>query len=207
MNKDFYTLTKKENDENTYLSTYTYEEKKSKFICYLYSISNESDAKLFIEKIKNDNKSARHVVYIYSYKENNNINIRFSDDGEPQGTGTKAIYENMQKENITNICVVIVRYFGGILLGSGPLLRAYFKSYKEAKDKCKIEKIYKYVEFNFTISYSNYDLINSYIKEYESKNDIKNVVTKFNDNIEISLNIKENEYNFFKEKIVRYLIT
>ncbi len=207
MNKYYYTLIKKENNENTYLSTYTYEEKKSKFICYIYSISNEQEAISLIEQTKKSNKQARHVVYIYSYKENNNVNIRFSDNGEPQGTGTKAIYENLQKDNLTNICVIIVRYFGGILLGAGPLLRAYFKAYKEAKDKCVIDKIYNYTNLKFIIKYSNYDIVNSVINEYKQNNVIKNISSNFNDNIEISLDIREDELNDFKNKIFKYIIT
>ena len=208
MSKEYYTLI---NDVKTnnykYISSYMYEEKKSKFICYIFNISNENEAKDYIEDIKNNNKSARHVVYIYSVKENNNINIRFSDDGEPQGTGIKTIYENLQNNNITNVCIVIVRYFGGVLLGAGPLLRAYFKAFKGARDKCKIEKLYNYIEYNFYTTYSNFDFINSVIKLYEGNNDIKNLRIDYNENIEIKLEIKEELLDSFKQKILNYIIT
>ena len=130
------------------ISTGLLEEKKSKFYSYVFNIDNELDAIEKINSIKRDNRDARHVVYIYSYLDNNMPVIRFSDDGEPQGTGTKAIYELLDKEKITNILVVIVRYFGGILLGAGPLSRAYLNSSKDALDKLEKKEIFNYIEYS-----------------------------------------------------------
>jgi putative IMPACT (imprinted ancient) family translation regulator len=67
--------------------------------------------------------------------------LKFSNDNEPQGTGVNAVISTMEHENITNYLVVIVRYFGGTLLGSGPLLRSYLTSFKEAFSKCNKQKI------------------------------------------------------------------
>ena len=100
------------------LSTGYYEEKKSKFYSYIFSVSSQDLAIDILNEIKRLYYDARHEVYLYSLIEDDIKKIKFSDDGEPQGTGTKAIYEMLEKENLTNILVIIVRYFGGTLLRS-----------------------------------------------------------------------------------------
>ena len=200
--KTFYTLYNKKNNE---IPTGIYEEKKSKFICYIFNISNEDEAKQYVADIQKENKTARHVVYIYSVKDKNNLVIRFSDDGEPQGTGTRAIYETLQKESITNICVIIVRYFGGILLGAGPLSRAYLKAYQIANKECRREEIFDYIKYSFIVNYSNFDAVERLINKYLSNNDIKNINKEFNDNIKISLQIKEILIEDFKNEISKYM--
>lgn len=181
------------------------QEKKSKFISYIFSIASKEEALEYINIIKNDNKEARHIVYIYSYLENNNLNIKFSDDGEPQGTGTRSIYELMIKENLTNICIVIVRYFGGILLGAGPLSRAYLNSAKEAIDKCQKMKIYNYIDYTFDVNYNNYSLV-KYILESYINNEVIIKNTDFGDNISIKISVVDFELDNLKGKLENYLI-
>lgn len=203
---NFYTL-KSDIKENKYneISQGFLQEKKSKFISYIFSISSKEEAEKYINEIKNDNKEARHVVYIYSYLEDNNLNIKFSDDGEPQGTGTRAIYELMTKENLTNICIVIVRYFGGILLGAGPLSRAYLNSAKEAIDKCEKTEIYNYIDLEFEVNYNNYNSVKYIIDNYQNREIIvKN--TDFGDNIIIKLQVVDFELENFKSKLNDYLL-
>lgn len=203
----YYTLNNNiSNSKYGEISSYTYEEKKSKFNCYIFNIDSLEEAKNYINIIKKDNKLARHVVYIYSIKENNNMNIKFSDDGEPQGTGTRAIYETLQKENLTNICVIIVRYFGGILLGAGPLSRAYLNAFKEAMNVCRKEVIYNYINYSFITTYSNFDNINNLLQEYMNNNDIINITNKFNDNIEVSMDIKDTLFNEITSKLKIYIL-
>ncbi len=158
--KEIYTLNNQSN-YTTYgeISKGQIVEKKSNFLSFIFKITEETQALEYINKIKNTYKDARHVVYIYSYIKDNVVNIRFCDDGEPKGTGTKAIYELLTKENITNICIVIVRYFGGILLGAGPLSRAYLNTAKEAIKKCSKEIIYNYIPYEIQLTYSKYDIV------------------------------------------------
>lgn len=159
-------------------------EKKSKFISYLFNIKNEEEAISIINKIKKEYMDARHVVYIYSILDDEDKkSIRFSDDGEPQGTGTKAIYELIEKENITNICIVIVRYFGGILLGAGPLSRAYLNTARMAIDCCKKKEIYKYIEKEVKLSYNEYNIFKNKIAEYISKEEIVIDNVEFSDEV------------------------
>ncbi|MBC2581158.1 YigZ family protein [Clostridium sp. DJ247] len=104
-----------------------FEEKKSIFIGHVKRVYNEDDAKQFINSIKAEHKEARHNVYAYVIGENKGIQ-RYSDDGEPQGTGGIPVLEVIKKNDITNVVVVVTRYFGGILLGKGGLVRAYSKA-------------------------------------------------------------------------------
>lgn len=103
-----------------------FEEKKSTFIGYVKRVETEEEAKEFINKIKIENREARHNVYAYIIGENKGIQ-RYSDDGEPQGTGGIPVLEVIKKNELTDTVVVVTRYFGGVLLGAGGLTRAYTK--------------------------------------------------------------------------------
>lgn len=173
-------------------------EKQSKFISYLFQIENEEDAINVINRIKEDNPQARHVVYIYSYFKNNIANIRFSDDGEPKGTGTKAIYELLEKEAITNICIVIVRYFGGVLLGAGPLSRTYLNSARICIDECEKKEIYNYVEYKFKCNYNTYNILKNKFEKYIEQEYLIILDNVFKEDIEIKLLIVDFEYDKIK---------
>lgn len=103
-----------------------FEEKKSVFIGHVKRVYTEDEAKDFINKIKSEHREARHNVYAYVIGENRGIQ-RYSDDGEPQGTGGIPVLEVIKKNEITDVVAVVTRYFGGILLGKGGLVRAYSK--------------------------------------------------------------------------------
>lgn len=111
------------------------------------------------------------------------------------GTGTKAINELLNKEKISNICIVIVRYFGGILLGAGPLSRAYLNSVKDIFLYCEKKEIYTYKELKINIDYSKYDKLFFNLKDLEEKEKLIINNTKFDNTIEISLNIVEREFD------------
>lgn len=203
----YFTLKSKDIENNKkFISSYTFEQKKSKFISYIFSIANANEANKCIEIIKKENKDARHVVYIYSFLADNNIpQINFSDDGEPQGTGTKAIYELLTKEHITNLCIVIVRYFGGVLLGAGPLARAYLNSTRGAIDLCKKDKILNYIEKTINIEYSKYNLLKNDLKEFIAKKYVIIEKTEFNETILLELKIEESSINRVEETIYKYI--
>lgn len=106
-------------------------EKKSRFISLLVSVDSEEAAIEIIEKTKKKYWDARHNCYAYIIGSDGQI-CRYSDDGEPQGTAGKPMLEVLQGENITNVLVIVTRYFGGTLLGTGGLVRAYQQATKEA---------------------------------------------------------------------------
>lgn len=104
---------------------------KSRFIGYVCPCITEEDAQEYIRSIREKHRDARHHCYAYIIGENNGI-MRYSDDGEPGGTAGMPIIDVLKKGKIVNCCVVVVRYFGGILLGTGGLVRAYTQSCKDA---------------------------------------------------------------------------
>ena len=107
-----------------------YVEKKSRFIGYVCHVENEEEADAFISDIKKKNYDARHNCFAYSVGEDTVIQ-RFSDDGEPGGTAGKPILEVITGNGLNNVCVVVTRYFGGTLLGTGGLIRSYTEAAKE----------------------------------------------------------------------------
>lgn len=116
-------------------------ERKSRFISYCRPVKNQDEAIAFINEIRAMHRQATHNVYAYVLREDNIM--RYSDDGEPAGTAGVPVLEVIKKEGLTDICVVVTRYFGGILLGAGGLVRAYGKSAKLGIDAAqRIEKIY-----------------------------------------------------------------
>jgi uncharacterized YigZ family protein len=106
-------------------------EKKSRFIGYALPVSSEEEAYAFIEKIKKKHYDARHNCFAFAIGRENTL-YRFSDDGEPQGTAGKPILEVISGNQVVDLCIVVTRYFGGTLLGTGGLVRAYTEAAKLA---------------------------------------------------------------------------
>ena len=102
--------------------------KKSKFYGYSFDVTNEEEIKILLEKLKKENKKATHICYAYSINYNGCYKEKFCDDNEPNGTAGRPILEVIKKKNLNNIVVFVVRYFGGIKLGAGGLIRAYAKT-------------------------------------------------------------------------------
>ena len=114
-------------------------EKRSRFISHIWRVESEAEARARIEEMKKKYYDARHNCWCYLLKEGNVV--RYSDDGEPQGTAGQPMLNVFQRENITNVCCVVTRYFGGILLGAGGLTRAYTKGAKDALDAAGISRM------------------------------------------------------------------
>ena len=108
-----------------------YDEKRSRFLGRVFPVSSEEEARAHIEQVKKQHYDARHNCWCYLLKDGPE---RYSDDGEPQGTAGVPMLEVFRREGVTNLCCVVTRYFGGVLLGAGGLLRAYTKAAKEALD-------------------------------------------------------------------------
>ncbi len=127
-------------------------EKKSRFIGYAKPVTTEDEAIEFVKKIRAKHPDATHNVYAYKVRENNIQ--RYSDDGEPAGTAGIPTLDVIQKEGITDICVVVTRYFGGTLLGAGGLVRAYTKGAKIAVDAAQLLEKYYCFEYTVNIDYT-----------------------------------------------------
>ena len=125
-------------------------EKKSRFIAYIAYAATEEDALNFVSQIKKKHYDARHNVYAYIL---NSGGKKYSDDGEPSKTAGFPILEMLENEGVTDVVCVVTRYFGGILLGTGGLIRAYTKAAKECLLKAGIKKMALCDKVNLTFDY------------------------------------------------------
>lgn len=171
-------------------------EKKSEFIGYISPVKTNDDAIEFINKIRAENRKAKHNVYAYILRENNIT--RYSDDGEPQGTAGMPVLDVLQKEGLTDVCVVVTRYFGGILLGGGGLVRAYSHTCKLAVDAAVKMQMYECFEVTLEFAYSLYGKIEYSLPEF----DIKMISDEFSNNVTIKLLVKSEMYEKMKEKLL-----
>ncbi|MBQ3064825.1 MAG: YigZ family protein [Clostridia bacterium] len=134
-------------------------EKKSEFIGYAAPCKTEEDALAFIARIRKKHADARHNVYAYMLKENNIA--RFTDDGEPQGTAGLPVLDIIRKTGFTDACIVVTRYFGGVLLGTGGLVRAYSHAAKLAAEEAHIITYERFAVCDIICDYADYDKIRS----------------------------------------------
>ena len=126
-------------------------EKRSRFLGHLRCVETEEEARAFIAEMKKEYYDARHNCWCYIIRGGAE---RYSDDGEPQGTAGIPMLEVLRRENICNAVCVVTRYFGGVLLGAGGLLRAYTKSAKDALDAAGISVVRRWMECEIPCSYS-----------------------------------------------------
>lgn len=170
-------------------------EKKSKFIANLIYVENKSDAEIKIKEFKKKYYDARHNCFAFRVLEDGNIYEKSSDDGEPSGTAGSPMLNILQKNNLCNVLVIVTRYFGGILLGTGGLVRCYSRATIEAIEQSNIAKIDLGTEFEIQIDYANFQNIEYYCK----KNNIRIIGKKYQENI--TCNIEMN--NITKQKFLK----
>lgn len=114
-------------------------EKRSRFISHIWRVESEAEARARIAETKKQYYDARHNCWCYLLREGGAV--RYADDGEPQGTAGQPMLNVFQREEITNVCCVVTRYFGGVLLGAGGLSRAYARGAKDALDAAGISRV------------------------------------------------------------------
>ena len=131
-----------------------FEEKRSLFIGHAIHVDSEEEAAAFIKSIKKEYADATHNVWAYHLK--GGIIARYSDDGEPQGTAGMPVLEAIRKSGVDDVCVVVTRYFGGILLGAGGLVRAYSHSAVIAIEGAEVVTYEPYFEYELVCGYSEY---------------------------------------------------
>ncbi len=145
----------------------SFTEKRSEFIGHIKHVQTDDEAVDFINRIRSENRKATHNVYAYLLREGNAS--RYSDDGEPQGTAGVPVLEVLRKEGLTDVCCVVTRYFGGILLGGGGLVRAYSHSAKIAADAAERLVMCVCCPITITADYNLYGKINCILPEFEVK--------------------------------------
>lgn len=136
-----------------------YEDRKSVFLGFAHPVKTEGDALAFIEAVRKKYSDAKHHVFAYSLRENSIA--RFSDDREPQGTAGLPVLESLKRADIVDAVVVVVRYFGGTLLGTGGLVRAYSAAAQDAVRNAGIIVYDLYSSFEITVSYSDHGKLSS----------------------------------------------
>lgn len=170
-------------------------EKKSKFIANLIYVENKEDADNKLKEIKKKYHDARHNCYAYRVLENNELYEKSSDDGEPSGTAGAPMLNLLQKNNLINCIAIVTRYFGGILLGTGGLVRAYSNVIQEAIENTNKSKIELATEYKIHINYTNFQNFQYYAK----KNNIEILKVEYKEEIECNILVS----NLSKEKFLK----
>ena len=188
-------------------------EKKSKFIANIFYITSEEEAEEKIRQIKRKHNTARHHCYAYRIIRKNEIINKSSDDGEPSGTAGMPMLNILEKNNFINILVVVTRYFGGILLGTGGLVKAYSEATQKVIEKSEIVIEEEGIELEIELNYK--DLEN--FKYYCNKNNINIIDVKYSDlatclieanfvekeNITSNTNLSIQKYKIIRKKYIR----
>ena len=172
-----------------------FEEKRSLFIGQAKHITTEEEAQEFIKQKKKEYSDATHNCWAYLLK--GGIIARYSDDGEPQGTAGVPMLEAIRKSGVCDCVVVVTRYFGGVLLGAGGLVRAYSHGTKIALDAAKIVTYEKYDEFKLECTYSDYQRYSVILPTFEAIIDD----TDFSDRVIIKFAVKETKTTSLADKI------
>ena len=148
---------------------FTLTEKKSEFIGYCAPVKDEAEAIAFVNAIKKKNADARHNVYAYVLREG--FKERFSDDGEPHGTAGMPVLDSIRKAGITDAVVVVTRYFGGILLGTGGLVRAYTAAASGAVKEAGVAEVGDFSVISLKANYSDYQKIMPIVSVFSARVD------------------------------------
>ena len=169
--------------------------KHSRFIGYAKPVKTEKEAQEFIAEISKKHWDAKHNVYAYSIREGGIK--RYSDDGEPQGTAGMPVLNVILQEDITDCVVVVTRYFGGILLGGGGLVRAYTHSAKIGIDAAGIITLSKWTVCKISCDYTFYGKLETFVRDFGGV--IEN--TDFSENVTLEFRIEKGTEDAFDKKL------
>lgn len=187
MRKDYVTVKEYAEDE--------FVEKKSRFIGCIQPVETAEEAERFIASVRKKNPEARHNVYAYVLKDG--LTRRCSDDGEPQGTGGVPVLDVILKEGIVGVCVVVTRYFGGVLLGVGGLTRAYSKGARIALAAAEKMHMTTCHVVRVACDYGLYGKISYLLPQYN----IQTLDTSFTDSVEMLLLIRADRTEAFTKEL------
>lgn len=168
---------------------------KSEFIAAISPVASADEATAFIDSVRAEHRRARHNCYAYTLRDG--FETRFSDDGEPQGTAGAPILDVIQKNGLVDVCIVVTRYFGGILLGKGGLTRAYSSAASKAVAAAPLKIMCEARKLTLNFDYPLYERVLRLLPDYE----IKTVDQIFADNVTLELLCKEEFCTGFREKL------
>lgn len=173
--------------------------KKSIFTTTVKPVNSEEEAKAFISDVRREFSDANHNVYSYIVGENCQVQ-RFSDDGEPSGTAGTPVLEVLKKAGLTNVAIVVTRYFGGILLGTGGLVRAYSEAVKTALDEVEIVTLLQHRLLEITTGYDLYETVKTMLNHSGGYF----IDTKFTEVVKLQVYIPEKELELFLSETMRF---
>ncbi|WP_220751029.1 YigZ family protein [Apilactobacillus xinyiensis] len=174
--------------------------KKSQFICNIARIKDDAEANDFIDNIKEQHKKATHNCYAYIIGKDDHIQ-RASDNGEPTGTAGVPILEAIKLNELHNIVAVVTRYFGGIKLGAGGLIRAYSNATSSTIDNLGIVNKILQTQIDILVDYSLFDKLNYYLSE----NNINVIDTTYTSKVTISVSVDKEKIESFQNSIINLL--
>ena len=173
--------------------------KKSRFICHAKRVYSEEEARDFITAIKKEHYKATHNCSAFIIGERSEIK-RTSDDGEPSGTAGVPMLGVLENHNLTNVCVVVTRYFGGIKLGAGGLIRAYAGSVALAVKEIGIIEIKEQVGIAIQLSYAQYQEYSNFLKEHN----LIELDTNFTDQVDTMIYVDKEEKENIKAALIEF---
>ena len=173
--------------------------KKSRFICHAKRVYSEDEARDFITVIKKEHYKATHNCSAFIIVERSEIK-RTSDDGEPSGTAGVPMLGVLENHNLTNVCVVVTRYFGGIKLGAGGLIRAYAGNVALAVKEIGIIEIKEQAGIAIQMSYAQYQEYNNFLKEHN----LMELDTNFTDQVDTMIYVDKEEKENIKAELVEF---
>ena len=173
--------------------------KKSRFICHVKRVETEEEARDFINSIKKEHYKATHNCSAFIVGERSEIK-RTSDDGEPSGTAGVPMLGVLENHNLTNVCVVVTRYFGGIKLGAGGLIRAYAGSVALAVKEIGIIEIKEQAGITIQMSYAQYQEYSNFLKEHH----LMELDTNFTDQVDTMIYVDKEEKENIKSALVEF---
>lgn len=172
-------------------------EKKSRFIARVIPVSSEEDALEKIESLKKKYWDARHNCYAFCLGANNEIQ-RFSDDGEPQGTAGKPILEVLLNKNVHNTLILVTRYFGGTLLGTGGLIRAYGQAALEGLSNAEIMEVSEGVSFELSVDYESIGKIKYNMVQFG----VGDAEETYTEGVTLKIQMKKADFEKFKTSVI-----
>ena len=173
--------------------------KKSRFICHAKRVYNEEEARDFISVIKKEHYKATHNCSAFIVGERSEIK-RTSDDGEPSGTAGVPMLGVLENHNLTNVCVVVTRYFGGIKLGAGGLIRAYAGSVALTVKEIGIIEIKEQVGIQIHMTYAQYQEYGNFLKEHN----LMELETNFTDQVDTMIFIDKEKKDGIKAELIEF---
>ena len=173
--------------------------KKSRFICHAKRVYSEEEARAFITAIKKEHYKATHNCSAFIIGERSEIK-RTSDDGEPSGTAGVPMLGVLENHNLTNVCVVVTRYFGGIKLGAGGLIRAYAGSVALAVKEIGIVEIKEQAGIQIQMSYAQYQEYGNFLKEHN----LMELETNFTDQVDTIIFVDKEDKEDTKAALIEF---